>query len=392
MPPRPDDLCPKPESLPPQATRSFAPPIYPASVYACDSPQQADALLGGQTGGYVYQRSGHPNADMLAEKCRQLHGAERAAITSSGMSAMSAVLLAQVRGGEHVVVSNQLYGKTVELLTVEAARLGIEHTLVDICDLAAVKSALRDTTRLVVAETISNPRLRVADVARLAEATHERSALLAIDNTFATPAVCRPLELGADFVYESLTKMMNGHSDAILGLVCGRESVWERIPCVVSAWGLASAPFECWLVSRGLVTMHLRVERACANALAAAEYLQEQPQVEQVDYPGIVSHVDHQLAARQFLGGFGTIVTFHLAGGRAAADAFIAAARNIPFCPSLGEASTTLSHPETTSHRGMSEAGRRALGIHGGTIRLSIGTESREHVLAALAEGLAGVA
>jgi cystathionine beta-lyase/cystathionine gamma-synthase len=389
MPPRPDDLCPKPEPLPPHPTRSFAPPIYPASVYACDSPQQADELLGGRARGYVYQRDGHPNADMLAEKCRALHGAERAAITSSGMSAMAAVLLSHVRSGEHLVVSNQLYGKTVELLTVEAARLGIEHTLVDTCNAGAVAAALRDSTRLVVAETISNPRLRVADIARLAEAAHAKQALLVIDNTFATPAVCRPLELGADLVFESLTKMMNGHSDAVLGLVCGRESWWERIPRVITAWGLAAAPFECWLVSRGLTTMHLRVERACANALAAAEFLAAQPDVERVDYPGLAVHADHRLARQQFLGGFGTIVTFHLAGGRAAADAFIAAAKEIPFCPSLGEASTTLSHPETTSHRGMSEAGRAELGIHGGTIRLSLGTESLEHVLAALSEGLA---
>jgi cystathionine beta-lyase/cystathionine gamma-synthase len=160
---------------------------------------------------------------------------------------------------------------------------------------------------------------------------------------------------------------------------------------VISAWGLASAPLECWLVSRGLVTMHLRVERAQANALAAAEFLARQPHVERVDYPGLAQHVDHALAVRQFIGGFGWMVTFHLAGGRAAADAFMQGARRIPFCPSLGEASTTLSHPLTTSHRATSEAQRAALGIHGGTIRLSIGTESPEFVLEALAEGLAGL-
>ena len=255
------------------------------------------------------------------------------------------------------------------------------------------RAAITPQTKLLLAETIANPLLEVADIAALAEVAHRRGVVLLIDNTFASPILCRPLELGADLVMESLTKTMNGHSDVVLGLLCGREAIWQRVPAVLSAWGLASSPFDCWLAQRGLATAHLRIERACHNALIAAEFLLTQsPTVAQVDYPGLAEHPQHALARRQFGDLFGTIVTFRLAGGRPAADAFIAAATRIPFCPSLGELSTTLSHPETTSHRGLTADQRAALGITGGTIRLSVGTESAEFILAALAEGLRGVA
>jgi cystathionine beta-lyase/cystathionine gamma-synthase len=191
---------------------------------------------------------------------------------------------------------------------------------------------------------------------------------------------------------ESLTKTMNGHSDVILGLLAGRETVWPRVPAVVSTWGLSSSPFDCWLAERGLATAHLRIDRACQNALAAAELLAgRRLQVERVHYPGLANHPQHALARRQFSERFGTIVTFTLAGGRTAADAFIAAAKRIPFCPSLGELATTLSHPETTSHRGMTTDERAALGITGGTIRLSVGTESAEFIREALDEGLSAL-
>jgi cystathionine beta-lyase/cystathionine gamma-synthase len=386
---RPADLCPRPVPLPPLATTPHAPPIYPASVWECESPQQADDLLAGRLAGYVYQRDGHPNAWLLAEKCRQLHAAERAVVTASGMGALAVALLSQLAAGDHAVVGSRMYGKTLQLFSVEAKRLGIEVTAVDTCDLAATESALKPNTKLLLAETIANPLLEVADVAALVEIARRRRVVLLIDNTFASPILCQPLELGADLVMESLTKTMNGHSDVILGLLAGRDAVWSRVPQVVSAWGLSSSPFDCWLAERGLATAHLRIERACQNALAAAELLAgRRAQVERVHYPGLADHPQHALARRQFADRFGTIVTFTLAGGRPAADAFIAAARQIPFCPSLGELSTTLSHPETTSHRGMTAGERAALGMTGGTIRLSVGTESVEFIQAALRQGL----
>jgi len=388
----PADICPRPQSLPSLPTRPHAPPIFPASVWECESPQQADSLLAGRELGYVYQRDGHPNSYLLAEKLKQLHSAARGAITGSGMGALAAVLLSQLQMGDHAVVGNRMYGKTLALFAGEAPRLGIEVTSVDTCDPAAVAAAIRPNTRLVLAETIANPLLEVADIAALVEVAHQKNTLLLIDNTFASPILCRPLELGGDLVMESLTKVLNGHSDVILGFLGGREDVWERVPTVISTWGLTSGPFECWLAERGLATAHLRIERACENALAAAEYLQcQSPNVAHVHYPGLANHPQHALARRQFGERFGTMVSLRLAGGRTAADAFIAAAKQIPFCPSLGELSTTLSHPETTSHRGMTAEQRSALGITGGTIRLSVGTESIEFIREALAAGLAGI-
>jgi cystathionine beta-lyase/cystathionine gamma-synthase len=387
-----DDLCPRPIPLPPLATTPHAPPIFPASVWECASPAQADELLAGRQAGYVYQRDGHPNAWLLAEKCRQLHGAERAVIASSGMAALSAALLSHLQAGDHAVVGSRVYGKTLTLFGAEARRLGIDVTTVDTCDLGATAAAMTSKPKLLLAETIANPLLEVADIAGLAEIAHRRSAVLLIDNTFASPILCRPLELGADLVMESLTKTMNGHSDVVLGLLCGHERYWARVPAVISAWGLASSPLDCWLAERGLATAHLRIERACRNALAVAEFLRSNsPVVERVDYPGLADHPHHALALRQFGGRYGTIVTFRLAGDRAAADGFIGAARRIPFCPSLGELSTTLSHPQSTSHRGLSPDQRAALGITGGTIRLSVGTESTEFITQALAEGLRGI-
>lgn len=386
-----DDICPQPDLLPPQPTRPLAAPMYPTSVWICEDTAQADRMLGGAEAGYVYQRDRHPNADLLANKCKELERAEEVAITSTGMSALALALLSQVESGDHLIVSNLLYGKTQQLMTREATRLGIRSTLVDTCDLDAVSSAMTNRTKLVVAETIANPRLQVADLAGLTEVAHRHGSHLLIDNTFATPILCQPLSLGADWVMESLTKLMNGHSDVMLGLLGGWRKNWERVPLACSAWGLSSAPFDCWLATRGIVTMHLRVDRACSNALRAAEFLAGQSTVELVDYPGLSSHPQHALAVKQFGDRFGSIVTFRLRGGRAAADRFLKAATRIPFCPSLGEASTTLSHPESTSHRGLTAEAREALGITGGTIRLSVGIESPEFVQDALAEGLKGI-
>ncbi|HEY2412966.1 MAG TPA: aminotransferase class I/II-fold pyridoxal phosphate-dependent enzyme [Pirellulaceae bacterium] len=388
----PADICPRSQPLPPLSTKPHASPIFPASVWECESPQQADAILGGREEGYVYQRDGHPNSYLLAERLKLLHAADRGAITATGMGALAAALLSQLQTGDHVLIGSRMYGKTQSLFVAEGQRLGIEATAVDMCDVSAVSSAIRPNTKLVVAETIANPLLEVADVAAIAEIAHQKNARLLVDNTFASPILCRPLTLGADLVMESLTKTLNGHSDVILGFLGGREDVWQRIPAVISTWGLASGPMECWLADRGLMTAHLRIERACQNAMAAAEFLRSQTsKVAEVYYPGLPTHRQHSLACKQFGERFGTMVSFRLAGGRAAADAFIAAAKRIPFCPSLGELSTTLSHPETTSHRGMTAEQRAALGITGGTIRLSVGTESAEFIRTALEEALAVV-
>jgi cystathionine beta-lyase/cystathionine gamma-synthase len=389
--PRADDICPRIDPPPVTPTVPVAPPIYTTAVWRCESPDQADALLSGALPGYVYSRDGHPNADLLAEKFRELHAAERACICSSGMAALALPVLAHLRTGDHVVASNQLYGRSLVLLGPELSRLGIDVAAVDTCDLAAVRAALRPNTRLLVVETISNPLLRVADLASLAQLAREAGARLLVDNTFASPVVCRPLELGADLVYESLTKIASGHSDVLLGALCGPAADWDRVVQCLRTWGMTAGPFDCWLAARGLGTLALRVERANANALAAARFLAGRTDVAQVHYPSLAQHPDHALAARQFGERCGAMVTFELPGGAEAAARFIRAAKRIPFSPSLGDLATTLSHPQSTSHRGLTEEARQRLGISGGAIRLSVGIESPEAVLEALEEGLQGL-
>ena len=220
--------------------------------------------------------------------------------------------------------------------------------------------------------------LEVADIAALAKIAHARKAVLLIDNTFASPILCRPLELGADLVMESLTKTMNGHSDVVLGLLCGREAVFERVPTVISAWGLSSSPFDCWLAERGLHTFELRFERAQSNAKALADHLRGLAGVKRVLYPGEDDHPDRDLARDLLQGGFSHMVSFELAADRAGVNRFLRAASNIAFAPTLGDVATTLSHPASSSHRGLSEAGRLALGISEGFIRVSVGIEDIE--------------
>lgn len=389
---RADEICPRPDPVPPSKTVPHSTPIYLTSVWSCESPEQADAILGKQLPGYVYQRDANPNSDLLAAKCRELHAAEQTILTSSGMAALATVVLSQLRPGDHLLLSRHLYGKTTQLMGDECARWGIDHTRVDSTNLTAVAESMTPRTRLVVVETIANPRLQVADLQQIATLCRSRNAKLLVDNTFATPYLCRPLEWGADFVMESVSKMMNGHSDVMLGLLAGRTADWSRVAQTVSTWGLASSPFEAWLSARGLATLSVRMERACDNALAIARFLTHAKEVVSVDYPGLPQHPQHELAKRQFAGRFGSIVTFHLRGGRKAADAFIAAARDIPFCPSLGEVSTTLSHPESTSHRGLTADARRELGIDGGTLRLSVGIESHSQIEHRLQEALGAVA
>ena len=388
---RTKDLCPQPYPTPRTPLPPHVPPIFPASVYRCRDPDETRQLLEGELDGYVYQRDGHPNADVLAERCQALHRADWAVVTASGMSALAAAILSRVSHGDHILASDQLYGQSLRLVLRESQRLGIQASLVDTTDLAATAAALRENTKLIVVETITNPLLRVADISALADVATAAAADLLVDNTFATPLACQPLTLGADIVVESISKIMNGHSDVMLGMLAGRHDDPALLPRgptgeqrardVISVWGLASSPFDCWLAARGMSTLHLRFAQACANARQVADFLSRRADVSNVHYPGLTAHPDYEIAQRQFGEYPGWMVTFDLRGGATAAQRFMATAEAIPFCPSLGEVDTTLSHPASTSHRGLTTAEREQLGIYDGTIRLSVGTESAERVL-----------
>jgi cystathionine beta-lyase/cystathionine gamma-synthase len=306
------------------------------------------------------------------------------------MAALSAVLLAVLRQGDHVVASNRLYGKSTQLLVTEFVRFGVETTQVDLSNLDEVANAIRDNTKIVLVETLSNPLLRVADVSRLARMTSERSCLLVVDNTFASPILLQPLQLGADFVIESLTKIIGGHSDVTLGVVAARISANDfqaPLRSSVSTWGFAAPAFDCWLVLRSLATLDVRVRQACRNAIELARWLEDAHGLK-VIHPGLDSHPDHVLAGNLLGDAPGHMLCFEVSGGRDGVNRFLRSASRVPFSPSLGDAVTTLSHPATTSHRYVPAPQRQVQGITDGLLRLSVGIEPLDQIKNKLAEGL----
>ncbi len=378
-----------PEPQPPLGQSvPLVPPLYQSSVYTLPDLDALDRIMNAQAPGFIYARDGHPNARQLAEQIAVLEGASWAIVCGSGMGAISALVLALVSQGERIVASNRLYGRTTQLFMEELPRFGVKTTLVDPGDLTAVRAALEQRPRLLFVETMSNPLLRLVDLEALAELADDYECQLVVDNTFATPVLCRPLDFGAEFVMESLTKMIGGHSDVTLGAVGGRDDFLAETTRAASIFGLASNPFDCWLALRGLMTLPLRMKAASANALALANWLAAQPGVNRVVYPGRSDHPDHELAARVLADGYGNMLCFELDGGREAVNRFMRQAKGVPFSPSLGHTTTTCSHPATTSHRYSSPAEKRRQGISDGLIRLSVGVEDLKDIRSEMAKGL----
>jgi cystathionine gamma-synthase len=362
--------------FPPSATTPLVTPIVPSAVFVARDADHMNRVYEGQEQGFTYGREGSPNADVLAAKIAALEGAEAGGITSSGMSAVSAILLGLLKAGDHIVAGNQLYGRTMRIVSQELPRLGFATDLVDATDVQAVERAMRPDTRLLLVEVVSNPLLRIPDIPALATLARRHNVLLVVDNTFPTPLAFRPLSAGAHLVFHSITKMLAGHSDVTLGAVCGPRDLITPIRDAIVTWGLNGSPFECWLAERGMHTLELRVERANANAAKLADFLAGQPAVVRVFYPGRADHPDHAVAKRLLGAQSGNMVTFELAGGRETANRFMQSLRSIPFAPTLGDVSTMISHPAVTSHRGLSAEAREALGIREGTIRVSVGVEA----------------
>jgi cystathionine beta-lyase/cystathionine gamma-synthase len=384
-----ETTCARQPVSPSSDTVPLVPPIALSVVYRVASLDQIDALYEGQAAGSIYARDGHPNATMLAAKIAELERGEAALVCASGMGAEAAVFLTELEAGDHVALSEGLYGKTVALIGRELSRFGVSSSLFRATEPDTLREALRPRTRIVFAETLSNPLLRLADIDGLATVAHAAGAKLVIDHTFA-PLLCYPLALGADALTHSGTKLIGGHSDLTLGLVVGSRLMVDRASAVASTFGLTGNPFESWLALRGLATLAIRSERACANALELAQRLSRHRAVRAVRYPGLPSHPDHERARRMLSGGFGTICTIDL-GDRARADSFIRSLKHIPFAPSLGDVATTLSHPATTSHRAQNPEERSRQGITPGMIRLSIGLENVDDLWSELEHGLSSV-
>lgn len=371
------------------ATAPLVPPLYQSAVYTIPDLDALDRIYNAEEPGFIYARDAHPNGRALGAQLARVEGAKWGVVTSSGMSAITAAVLATVSKGERIVSSNRLYGRTVQLFKQELPRFGVTTDFVDACDLSAVKKSLAGGAKMLFVETISNPMCRVVDVPALAKLARKADGLLLVDNTFATPTLCRPVELGADLAMESLTKMLAGHSDVTLGLLAGNDAkLLPTLNATSSIWGFAANPFDCWLTSRGLETFDLRMRTACDNSLQLAQWLQDQPGVSRVIYPGLPDHPDHELAKDLFDGRFGHMLCFELEAGREAVNYFLKHAPGVPLSPSLGHTRTTLSYPAGTSHRFATAADRKKQGITDGLVRLSVGIEPQEEMRREIERGL----
>ncbi len=373
-------------------SRPATTPIYQTVVFDLPDLEVVDQVMDRRSEGYVYTRFGNPNTASLEEVVAALEGAERALGCSSGMGAITAVLLSGLSAGDHIISAYDIYGGTMDLMREELGRLGVRTSFVDVSNPDEVESAVTPNTKLIYAETISNPLLRVADLEMLAEVARSAGAELVVDNTFATPYILRPLEWGASVVIHSATKFISGHADVMGGVAAGEAQRIEQARRTSINLGMTLDPFAAWLACRGLKTLKLRVAEQCRNAMGVAEYLQRHPMVLEVHYPGLETHPQHKLAKKQFQGGYGALVSFEVKGGLDGAEAFIKGTELIRFTPSPGDVSTTMAHPAKTSHRAQTAADRERYGIRPGLIRLSVGIEDLDDLLADLEQGLAAVA
>jgi len=362
---------------------AVAPPLFLSSTYEFAGYEQPRR--------YDYGRAGNPTRDLLADALTQLEGGGGAVVTSSGMAALD-LLAGRLRPDDLVLAPHDCYGGTMRLLKARAALGQFTLRFVDQGDIAAFDAALDDVPALVLIETPSNPLMRIVDVALLTEKAHAVGAEVAVDNTFLSPALQRPIALGADYVVHSTTKYINGHSDVIGGAVIAADPAraddlrqWANIV------GSAGAPFDAWLTLRGLRTLFVRMERAQANAMAIARHLKRHPAVARVHYPGLESHPGHAIAARQ-QSGFGAMLSFDLQGGSEAVRRFVTGVRVLTLAESLGGVESLIAHPATMTHADMGEEARTVAGIGDGLLRLSIGLEAEEDLIAGLDAGLAAVA
>jgi methionine-gamma-lyase len=356
-------------------------PVHRSVIYEFDSAAQFGEIMDDASRGYLYTRIRNPSTDELAAVVAELEGAEAAHCFASGMGALTAAVAVLAPPGAGVVAAKQIYGQTHHMVSSRA-----DGTLVDIADLDGLRDAASGAA-LVVVETLSNPNLAVADLPAICEVAHAAGARVLVDNTVATPINCRPIEWGADMVMHSATKYLNGHSDVLAGVAAGPEELIAPVRTLELELGATLSPDSAWLVRRGIRTLHLRVERACQNAMRLAEFLEAHPRVARVVYPGLRSHPAHDVA-RRILDGFGAMLAFEAEGGRTAGEAVMDRVRLCLRATSLGGAETCVSHPASTSHRQLSEEELGEAGIRPGDLRLTVGIEDADDLIEDLDQAL----
>jgi O-succinylhomoserine sulfhydrylase len=362
-------------------------PIFPTSSFTYHSAAQAAARFGGTEPGNIYSRFTNPTVRTFEQRLAALEGGEQCVATSSGMAAILATCMGLLRAGDHIVSSRSVFGTTVVLFDNFMGKFGVETSYVALTDYAEWEAAIRPNTKLLFLETPSNPLVEVADIPRLAELAHARGCLLVVDNCLCTPALQQPLQLGADVVIHSATKYIDGQGRAMGGAVVGNKELMAQVFAFLRSAGPTMSAFNAWIFLKGLETLRLRMRAHSENALELAQWLEQQPGIVRVFYPGLTSHPQHALAASQQRG-FGGIVAFEVEGGQEQAWRLIDATRVISITANLGDTKSTITHPATTTHGRLTPQQKAESGISDGLVRISVGLEDVADLKADLARGL----
>lgn len=365
--------------------------LYLTSSFVFDSAAQAAARFSGEEEGNVYARFTNPTVTAMQQRLAALEGAEACVATASGMAAIMSTVMALLSAGDHIVASRGLFGATQQLFGNILSRFGIETTFVPATDLGAYRAAVTPKTRLFFVESPSNPLTELVDIPAVAAIAHEAGVLLAVDNCFCSPALQQPLKLGADLVIHSATKYLDGQGRVLGGAVCGSKALVDEVFKFLRTAGPCISPFNAWVILKGLETLRIRMAAQSAAALELARWLEAQPQVARVYYPGLPSHPQYELACRQQRSG-GAIVSFEVRGGREEAWKVVDATRIVSITANLGDTKTTLTHPASTTHGRISAEAREASGILESLLRVAVGLESVDDLKADLARGLALIA
>ena len=369
---------------------TLAMPIYQTSTFIFDSAEQGGRRFALEEAGYIYTRLGNPTTTVLENKIAALEEGETAVATSSGMGAISSTLWTVLKAGDHVVTDKTLYGCTFALMCHGLTRFGIEVTFVDTSNLDEVKNAMKKNTRVVYLETPANPNLKIVDLEALSKLAHTNpNTLVIVDNTFATPYMQKPLKLGADIVVHSVTKYINGHGDVIAGLVITNKELADQIRFVglKDMTGAVLGPQDAYYIIRGMKTFEIRMERHCKNAKKVVEFLNKHPKIERVYYPGLETHPGHEIAKKQ-MKDFGAMISFELKGGFEAGKTLLNHLKLCSLAVSLGDTETLIQHPASMTHSPYTKEEREAAGITDGLVRLSVGLENVEDIIADLEQGL----
>jgi len=362
--------------------------IFTTSSFVFDNAEQAGLLFGGQASGNVYSRFTNPTVAGFESRLAELENASHCVAVASGMAAINGTLLALLQSGDHVVASSGLFGSTVTLLTKVFEKFGVQTSFVSLTDPKQWKLAIRPNTKLFFLETPSNPLCEIADIEQIATIAHEIDAVLVVDNAFMTPILQRPVEVGADIVVHTATKYLDGQGRCVGGaIVTDNDAIHEKLFAMLRTTGPSMSPFNAWTFVKGLETLPLRMKHHCSNALAVARWLQNHPLVKRVHYPGLQSHPQHDLA-KQLFSGFGGIVSFEVAGGKYDAWTMIDGTEMLSITGNLGDAKTTVTHPATTTHSRITQEERDRARITDSLIRVSVGLEHIEDILADLELGL----